>query len=563
MSVEVASTKDPNYFPHTGTALAVRLLADRVNWLSVVDTLLPWDPARSRIAPSVLLLTLVINVLTHRNPLYGVEYWAKTLPLSLLWGDTIQASQFNDDALGRVLEDLADHGSKCLATLGMRMQTVHDTLSDTLHSDTTAYSLMGDYPSEGTGPTAPVSLTRGHSKSHRPDLKQIMAGVTMDADGGVLAGTMLSGNTSDQTWNADWVQQLQQDFPDDFFKGHCYIADSAMVFPKTIARIRAAHMDWLGRLSARFDLCKDLKTQAWAHPIETWQAIGSLAAASKPTSATYHAQTFEVTFAGQPARAFVYHSDALDRKKEHALQREVAREREQCTQLTKKLARQTFHEATDAEHAAVLLCDALGFRWLTVTPMVQEHTVPVPHRGRPKVGAVVETRTEYTVSFQVTEPIPKALQAERERRSTFILLTSKQTLDAKAALEQYKNQAHNEQGFRWTKSPIHLGAFWLEKPSRVAGLGYLLLLALQFARFMRALVRDALHDQPPLELPYRTVRRPSETVILEALRDLDVRRQSNDTLTWYQWVAVLPYQRRLLDALEVPIDRGFVWDPSG
>ena len=83
----------------------------------------------------------------------------------------------------------------------------------------------------------------------------------------------------------------------------------------------------------------------------------------------------------------------------------------------------------------------------------------------------METRTEYTVSFQVAEPTPKALQAERERRSTFIWLTSKQTLDAKAALEQYKNQAHHKQGFRWTKSPIHLGAFWLEKPSRVAGLG--------------------------------------------------------------------------------------------
>ena len=73
-SVEVASTQDPNYFPHTATALAVRLLANRVNGLSVVDTLLPWNPARSRIAPSVSLLTLVINVLTHRNPLYGLEY---------------------------------------------------------------------------------------------------------------------------------------------------------------------------------------------------------------------------------------------------------------------------------------------------------------------------------------------------------------------------------------------------------------------------------------------------------------------------------------------------------
>ncbi len=96
----VSSTKDPDYFPHSGTALAVRLLADRVNWLSVVDTLFPWDRARSRIAPSVLLLMLVINVLTHRNPLYGVESWAATLPLPLLWGENIQASQFNDDALG-------------------------------------------------------------------------------------------------------------------------------------------------------------------------------------------------------------------------------------------------------------------------------------------------------------------------------------------------------------------------------------------------------------------------------------------------------------------------------
>jgi len=88
-----------------------------------------------------------------------------------------------------------------------------------------------------------------------------------------------------------------------------------------------------------------------------------------------------------------------------------------------------------------------------------------------------------------------------------------------------RKQAQNEQGFRWKKSPIHLGAFWLEKPARVAGLGYLLLLALQFARFMRALVRDELKDQPPLALPHRKVTRPSETVILDGLRDLDLRRQ--------------------------------------
>ena len=36
-------------------------------------------------------------------------------------------------------------------------------------------------------------------------------------------------------------------------------------------------------------------------------------------------------------------------------------------------------------------------------------------------------------------------------------------------LEHDKKQAHNEQGCRWTKLPIHLGAFGLKNPSGVAG----------------------------------------------------------------------------------------------
>ncbi len=59
---------------------------------------------------------------------------------------------------------------------------------------------MGDYPST---PSGPIEIVWEHSKDHRPDLKPIMAGVTMDAEGCILGGRMLSGNTSDQTWKAD------------------------------------------------------------------------------------------------------------------------------------------------------------------------------------------------------------------------------------------------------------------------------------------------------------------------------------------------------------------------
>ncbi len=44
-----------------------------------------------------------------------------------------------------------------------------------------------------------------------------MAGITMDAQGCVLAGKMLSGNTSDQRWNADWVDELTKEFPGNFW----------------------------------------------------------------------------------------------------------------------------------------------------------------------------------------------------------------------------------------------------------------------------------------------------------------------------------------------------------
>lgn len=77
-----------------------------------------------------------------------------------LWGDTIQATQFNDDALGRTLENLADHGPQLLATIGLQMQVVHPTLTNLLHSDTTAYALMGDYPSSESGPSAQIGDMR-------------------------------------------------------------------------------------------------------------------------------------------------------------------------------------------------------------------------------------------------------------------------------------------------------------------------------------------------------------------------------------------------------------------
>ena len=554
---------DPNIFPNTGIALATRVLADRVNWLAVVDQLLPWDPARARMAPGVVLLMLVMNVLTQHNPLYQVELWADSLPLPILWGDTITAHQFNDDALGRVLEDLAEHGRTLLATLGPRMRAVQDTGRMMLHSDTTAFALFGDYPNQETGPTASVELTWGHTKDHRPDLRQLMAGLTMDAAGCVLGGRVLSGNTADKAWHPAWLDELDADYPEDFWKGSYYIADSAVITAAALTKIRALDMHWLGRLPATFGLVDQLKDQAWSDQTP-WADLGVLAAKRRATSATYQAQTFDITLYEQPARAFVYHSSALDKKKEHTVQRAIAREAQSVEKRAKKLAKQVFHCLADAETASAEQLRLAPIRWHAVTPTITEQVVVRRPRGRQKAGVEPTSITQYTVEWHWTAPSAERIQQARERESSFILVTSDRTCDAATALREYKAQDQNEHGFRWMKAPVHLTAFFLEKPERVVGLGYVLLLALQFARFMRAVVRHAMVDQPPVDLPDgRHIAQPSERVILDTLRTLWIEQRSHGSITWYQWTHVQPHARRILDMLQVPIEHRFQRPGSG
>jgi transposase len=111
-----------------------------------------------------------MNVLQQRMPLFRVDAWARGLPLELLWDGHVTAEAFNDDALGRVWEKLADHGPTVVATLGARIQALADAGPQVLHTDPTSFSLFGDYAHAAAGG---ATITWGYSKARRPDLKQI------------------------------------------------------------------------------------------------------------------------------------------------------------------------------------------------------------------------------------------------------------------------------------------------------------------------------------------------------------------------------------------------------
>jgi transposase len=258
--------------------------------------------------------------------------------------------------------------------------------------------------------------------------------------------------------------------------------------------------------------------------------------------------------AGYAVRCGVGHADALDRRRERALQREIATERQTLAQTAQTLARQRFACAADAEQAHATTLAAVGPRWHRVTATVIAEAVPVRRRGRPRRDGDPETTTAYRVQWTLADPDAATVHAERQRRSPFVLVTDDPNRSARELVAAYKGQDQAEHAFRWAKHPWHLQVFCLQNPRRVAGLGFLLLLALQFVRWMRRMVRDALRDHPPLALPDgRQFPAPSDEVLLDTLRPRWLRRRWTRGRPWYQWGHVPPHAQRVLEALGIPL----------
>jgi transposase len=98
---------------------------------------------------------------------------------------------------------------------------------DELHNDSTSVSFCGQYRAakgrKVRGKQAPL-ITYGHSKDHRPDLKQLLYILTTSRDGGVpvqfrcAAGNQNDSPTHQETWDALCKVAGRTDF--------LYVADS-------------------------------------------------------------------------------------------------------------------------------------------------------------------------------------------------------------------------------------------------------------------------------------------------------------------------------------------------
>ena len=141
---------------------------------------------------------MIINGLGFtQKPLSLTPMFFENKPLDALFREGISPSHFNRFKLGRALDDLHEYGNEALfSKIALNICEQEGIDRKYSHLDTTSFSLTGKYLPDSD--ENEILITHGHSKDHRPDLKQAMLELVVAQDGGVpFICKCHDGNASD------------------------------------------------------------------------------------------------------------------------------------------------------------------------------------------------------------------------------------------------------------------------------------------------------------------------------------------------------------------------------
>lgn len=527
----------------------------------LLDRYLPAQDARSALAPARAIGLLVRNLCVARAPLYGLGEWAASFDPRLLGLEREdEVELLNDDRLGRALERLfdADRGS-LLTELMLGVIAEFGIDCQQLHNDSTSISVHGEYKlADGRErerkPT--VKITFGHSKDHRPDLKQLVVILTVSADGAVpLALRLCDGNTADATTHiASWEGLRALTGRIDFL----YVADC-----KLVSREQMEHID--GRGGRFLSVLPRSRTETQALCEWTTSHTPPWREAARRPGTRKHQPDDVWSVAAAPIesaegyRIVWVHSTRKHELDQAARHDAIARAIAGLDALAQRLAgpKPRFHDRTKVEHAAREALRRAGATKL-IRLEISEHLERrvKQHKNGKGNGPRHRTfeRTRFTVHWQIDQA---ALDREAAAYGCFALITNDRTLTDAELLAAYRYQPNLEKRHHQLKSVQDAAPVFLKNAARIEALFACHFIALLCNALIERQLRHAMTDQHIHQLPlypeHRSCRAPTATRTLELFNTVTRHHLTDNGRTIQTFHPQLtPRQTQLLHLLNVP-----------
>ena len=406
---------------------------------------------------------MVLNGLGFTSrALYLMPQYLDNKPIDLLIAPDLVAGDFNDDTLGRSLDQLFEVGvTEVFAQVAAQALQVYGIEHRFYHLDSSSFHLHGQYSAEEPQIEA-IEITYGYSKEHRPDLKQVVVSlITGHRSQLPVWMEALSGNHSDK----DSFPETIQAFCRQLSTGErCYlVVDSALYGAANLHSLGETR--WLTRVPETLAEAKRLLAETEREQMT-----------ELPDGYAYLEVPSE--YGGIAQRWLVVHSPVAAQREEKTLQRRVEKEGKTAQKAWRQLAGQTFNCPEDAEAALAETQKRWKYHQATgeAAPLTR-----YPGPGRPAEGATPDV-VGYQLQGEVTLS-EVALEKARRSLGRFVLATNEpdpEQLAPESMLSQYKAQAISvERGFRFLKDPLFFAdSLFLKNPGRIMALIMIMVLSL-------------------------------------------------------------------------------------
>lgn len=495
------------------------------------------------------VLAMVLNALGFSSrALYLMPDYLRNKPVDLLIRSGLVAEDFNDDTLGRSLDDLYANGvTEVFASVASKALEVYGIEHEFVHLDSSSFHLHGQYEVENPD-TEMVSITHGYSRDHRPDLKQVVAQIITSHKSNLPVWLeVLSGNSSDKESFAETVKVYVQHLEGG--KRVYFVMDSAGYSEKSLKAMQ--NMLWLMRVPETLAEAKRLvKETEQEQMVEL--ALG------------YLGKEIEIEYGGIAQRWLVVFSQAAHDRELKTLEKKQAREQEAAEKQWRKVCQPVFNCQEDAETA----CAQFNQRWkyhqasAQVTPITQ-----YAHPGRPTSGAQPDV-VGYALTGIVELYQPGVDEAKRSL-GKFILATNElnaQNLSAAAMLDNYTAQGISvERGFRFLKDPMFFAhSLFLKNPARIMALIMIMGLALLIFALGERQLRLALqqNNETIPDQKNKPTQNPTLRWVFQTFEGLDVLSVwADDRLILRQVLNLRPVHQQIIRLLGPQVKKCYLTNP--
>ena len=226
----------------------IRAVIDDLGIVPVLEERCPKHPL-AVVSDADCVVLMILNLISGRVALHRMNDWLDRTDAEILLGTQRPASAFHDTRLEACLDHIAAAGTDLLLgdVVDRYLQRPDLPKRWCAHQDTTSVSVFGAYD-EADEPVP----TFGFSKDHRPDLRQLIFGLTLHGAAGIpVLGTMLDGNTSDVVVNRLHVAALAERLPDP--SQVTLIADCKLVDAETVGQVLDAGMRFVSLLPDTYE----------------------------------------------------------------------------------------------------------------------------------------------------------------------------------------------------------------------------------------------------------------------------------------------------------------------